>query len=43
MSILQGQLITSNMLASSDEGEQFSVLGPDETVAPIRSHGARYR
>lgn len=34
VSILQGQLITSNMLASSDEGEQFSVLGPDETVAP---------
>jgi len=34
VSILQGQLITSNMLASSDEGGQFSVLGPDETVAP---------
>ncbi len=34
VSILQGQLITTNMLASSDEGGQFSVLGPDETVAP---------
>jgi Flp pilus assembly protein CpaB len=34
VSILQGQLITSNMLASSDEGGQFSILGPDETVAP---------
>jgi Flp pilus assembly protein CpaB len=34
VSILQGQLVTSNMLASSDEGGQFSVLGPDETVAP---------
>jgi Flp pilus assembly protein CpaB len=34
VSILQGQLITSNMLASSDEGGQFSILGPDETVGP---------
>jgi Flp pilus assembly protein CpaB len=34
VSILQGQLITTNMLASSDEGGQFSVLGPDETIAP---------
>ncbi len=34
VSILQGQLITTNMLASSDEGGQFSVLGPDETVGP---------
>ena len=34
VSILQGQLITTNMLASSDEGGQFSILGPDETIAP---------
>lgn len=34
VSILQGQVITSNMLASADEGGQFSILGPDETVAP---------
>ena len=34
VSILQGQLITTNMLASSDEGGQFSILGPDETVTP---------
>lgn len=34
VSILQGQLITTNMLASSDEGGQFSILGPDETVGP---------
>jgi Flp pilus assembly protein CpaB len=34
VSILQGQLVTSNMLASSTEGGQFSVLGPDETVGP---------
>jgi len=34
VSILQGQLITTNMLASSDEGGQFSILGPDETVSP---------
>lgn len=34
VSILQGQLITTNMLASPDEGGQFSILGPDETVGP---------
>jgi Flp pilus assembly protein CpaB len=34
VSVLQGQLVTTNMLASSAEGGQFSVLGPDETVAP---------
>lgn len=34
VSILQGQLITTNMLASTDEGGQFSILGPDETVGP---------
>lgn len=34
VSILQGQLITVNMLASTTEGGQFSVLGPDETVGP---------
>ena len=34
VSILQGQLVTTNMLASSSEGGQFTILGPDETVAP---------
>lgn len=34
VTILQGQLVTTNLLASSAEGGQFSVLGPDETVAP---------
>jgi Flp pilus assembly protein CpaB len=34
VSILQGQLITTNMLASSDEGGQFTILGPDESVTP---------
>jgi Flp pilus assembly protein CpaB len=34
VSVLQGQLVTSNMLASSAEGGQFSVLGPDESVSP---------
>ena len=34
VSILQGQLVTSNMLASSSEGGQFSILGPDESVSP---------
>ena len=27
-------MVTTNMLASSTEGGQFSVLGPDETVGP---------
>ena len=34
VSILQGQLVTTNMLASSSEGGQFSILGPDESVSP---------
>jgi Flp pilus assembly protein CpaB len=34
VSILQGQIITTNMLASADAGGQFSILGPDETVGP---------
>ncbi len=34
VTILAGQPITANLLASSAEGGQFSVLKPDETVAP---------
>jgi Flp pilus assembly protein CpaB len=34
VSILQGQLVTTNMLASSTSGAPFSILGPDETVGP---------
>ena len=34
VTILAGQLVTTNLLASSTEGGQFSVLGPDETVGP---------
>ena len=34
VTILEGQLVTTNLLASSVEGGQFSVLGPDETVGP---------
>ena len=34
VTILQGQLVTSNMLASTTEGVPFSILEPDETVAP---------
>lgn len=29
-----GQMITTNLLASTTAGGQFSILGPDETVAP---------
>jgi Flp pilus assembly protein CpaB len=34
VTILQGQLVTTNMLASSTEGAEFSILTPDETIAP---------
>ncbi len=34
VTVLQGQLVTTNMLASSSEGGRFSILGPDETVGP---------
>lgn len=29
-----GQMVTTNLLASTTAGGQFSILGPDETVAP---------
>ena len=32
VAILQGQMILTNLLASSTEGGQFSVLGPEETI-----------
>lgn len=31
---LEGQLVTSNMLASTTTGGQFSILDPTETIAP---------
>jgi Flp pilus assembly protein CpaB len=34
VTVLQGQLITSNLIASEASGGQFSILGPDETVGP---------
>jgi Flp pilus assembly protein CpaB len=34
VAILQDQMITTNLLASSTEGGQFSILGPDESIAP---------
>jgi Flp pilus assembly protein CpaB len=34
VTILQGQLVTTNMLASSSEGARFSILGPEESVTP---------
>jgi Flp pilus assembly protein CpaB len=34
VTILEGQLVTTNLLASSTEGGQFAILGPEETVAP---------
>ncbi|HVL54607.1 MAG TPA: RcpC/CpaB family pilus assembly protein [Vitreimonas sp.] len=34
VTILQGQMVTTNLLASSTEGGQFSILEPNETVTP---------
>ena len=34
VTVLAGQMVTTNLLASSTEGGQFSVLQPDETVSP---------
>ena len=34
VTILQGQLVTTNLLASEVTGGQFSILGPAETVSP---------
>ena len=34
VTILEGQLVTTNLLASSNEGGQFSILEPGETVGP---------
>ena len=32
--VLQDQMVTTNLLASTATGGQFSILGPDETVGP---------
>ena len=34
VTILAGQMVTTNLLASSAEGGQFSVLGAEETIGP---------
>jgi Flp pilus assembly protein CpaB len=34
VTILQNQPVTLNMLASSGAGDEFSILGPDESVGP---------
>jgi Flp pilus assembly protein CpaB len=34
VNILQGQLVTQNLLASSQAGDEFSILGPDESISP---------
>jgi Flp pilus assembly protein CpaB len=34
VTILEGQLVTTNLLASSANGGQFSILGPADTVGP---------
>jgi Flp pilus assembly protein CpaB len=34
VTILQNQLVTTNMLTSSTEGAAFSILGPEESIGP---------
>jgi Flp pilus assembly protein CpaB len=34
VTILQGQLVTTNLLASTATGGQFSILGPEDTIEP---------
>lgn len=34
VTVLPGQLVTTNLLASTSAGGQFAILGPEETVAP---------
>lgn len=34
VTILEGQLVTTNLLASTTQGGQFAILGPQETVGP---------
>ncbi|HYH92206.1 MAG TPA: SAF domain-containing protein [Candidatus Saccharimonadales bacterium] len=34
VTVLEGQMVTTNILASSTEGGQFSILGADETIGP---------
>jgi Flp pilus assembly protein CpaB len=34
VTILQGQLVTQNMLASAQAGDEFSILGPGESISP---------
>jgi len=34
VTILQNQPVTQNLLASSQAGDEFSILGPDETIGP---------
>jgi Flp pilus assembly protein CpaB len=34
VTILEGQLVTTNLLASTSTGGQFSILGPEDTIGP---------
>jgi Flp pilus assembly protein CpaB len=34
VTILEGQLVTTNLLASTSSGGQFSILGPEDTIGP---------
>jgi len=34
VTIFQGQLVTQNLLASAQAGDEFSILGPEESVGP---------
>lgn len=34
VTIFQGQLVTQNLLASTQAGDEFSILGPEESIGP---------
>jgi len=34
VTIFQGQMVTQNLLASTQAGDEFSILGPEESVGP---------
>ena len=34
VTVFQGQLVTQNLLASTQAGDEFSILGPEESIGP---------
>jgi Flp pilus assembly protein CpaB len=38
VSVLEGQMVTTNLMASAATGGQFSIVGPGETIGPDSEH-----